>query len=64
VPKTRIAKLCSKPCRTARAKAQRTKWFRDNREGMAQYWQQYHANHRDERNAASLARYYKGRHHR
>jgi hypothetical protein len=59
--KSRRDRLCSKPCRVERAKAQRAKWFKDNREGMAQYWQQYHADRRHERNAANLSRYYRSK---
>jgi len=60
--KTKHDKMCSKLCREQRAKAQRAKWFKDHKGDMAEYWHQYHAAHREERNAANLARYYKRQH--
>ena len=51
-------KLCSKACRLNRAKAQRRAWYRDHDQEIAAYMARYHAERREQRNAAKRARYY------
>jgi predicted nucleic acid-binding Zn ribbon protein len=52
-------KLCSKACRLKRAQAQRRAWYRDPQNEMVAYMARYHAERREQRNAAARARYYR-----
>lgn len=54
-------KLCSKACRLKRAKAQRRAWYRDPENEMVAYMARYHAERREQRNAATRARYYRAK---
>lgn len=54
-------KFCSKACRLERATAQRRAWYRDPENEMVAYMARYHAEHRQRRNAAAKARYYRAK---
>jgi len=54
-------KLCGKACRLKRATAQRRAWYRDPENEMIAYMARYHAERREQRNAASRARYYRAK---
>jgi len=54
-------KLCSKACRLKRAVAQRRAWYRDPENEMVSYMARYHAERREQRNAANRARYYRAK---
>jgi len=58
-PHSGTQKICSKPCRKKRAKAQIMAWFKANRKDMLDYWVRYHLEHREARNQANLRRYYR-----
>ena len=53
------SKLCSKKCRDKRRRAQIARWFSRHRSEMRSYWARYHAEHREARNVASRAAYYR-----